>query len=212
MAAKLTSIPILVFLILFTITNPIADAEDIDNNDNGSLHLMNETLDLEWQFQTQFHLQPENVEDEDEMHRRSLYWKSPAPTRYYISYGALSANRVPCPPRSGRSYYTPNCFRARGPVHPYTRGCSAITRCRRWKTLPYLFPSLFCATLILLYSFLLPRNIFFFFFAKKKKNFTNHYYYVWRYCNLFLAYIQLYLLTWLFNKICHVFVGRLEIF
>uniref|UniRef100_A0A803KSB4 Uncharacterized protein n=1 Tax=Chenopodium quinoa TaxID=63459 RepID=A0A803KSB4_CHEQI len=50
---------------------------------------------------------------------------------YYISYGALSANRVPCPPRSGRSYYTHNCFAAHGPANPYTRGCSCITRCRR---------------------------------------------------------------------------------
>ncbi|KAL7127486.1 hypothetical protein ABFS83_14G256100 [Erythranthe nasuta] len=99
---------------------------------------MNETL--EWQFQSQFNLEPEIVvveEDEEEgdgaLHRRSLYWSSPsvAPKRYYISYGALSANRIPCPARSGRSYYTHNCFRARGPVHPYTRGCSAITRCRR---------------------------------------------------------------------------------
>ncbi|KAL8473219.1 hypothetical protein ACS0TY_029481 [Phlomoides rotata] len=61
--------------------------------------------------------------------RRSLFWKRLI--HYYISYGALSANRIPCPPRSGRSYYTHNCYRARGPVHPYTRGCSAITRCRR---------------------------------------------------------------------------------
>ncbi|KAL0350677.1 UNVERIFIED_CONTAM: protein RALF-like 34 [Sesamum radiatum] len=61
--------------------------------------------------------------------RRSLFWKRAI--HYYISYGALSANRVPCPPRSGRSYYTHNCYRARGPVHPYTRGCSAITRCRQ---------------------------------------------------------------------------------
>ncbi|KAJ4887565.1 Protein RALF-like 34 [Raphanus sativus] len=76
----------------------------------------------------------EDAEEEDDdvgvavADRRSLYWKR---RRYYISYGALSANRVPCPPRSGRSYYTHNCFRARGPVHPYTRGCSSITRCRR---------------------------------------------------------------------------------
>ncbi|XP_059624735.1 protein RALF-like 34 [Cornus florida] len=61
--------------------------------------------------------------------RRSLFWLTVR--HYYISYGALSANRVPCPPRSGRSYYTHNCYRATGPVHPYTRGCSAITRCRR---------------------------------------------------------------------------------
>lgn len=60
--------------------------------------------------------------------RRSMFWHR---MRYYISYGALSANRIPCPPRSGRSYYTHNCFEARGPVRPYTRGCSTITRCRR---------------------------------------------------------------------------------
>ncbi|CAM8996102.1 unnamed protein product [Rhodiola kirilowii] len=60
--------------------------------------------------------------------RRSLFWRA---ARYYISYGALSANRVPCPPRSGRSYYTHNCYGARGPIRPYVRGCSAISRCRR---------------------------------------------------------------------------------
>ncbi|ESQ31191.1 hypothetical protein EUTSA_v10005130mg [Eutrema salsugineum] len=72
-----------------------------------------------------------DVKEEDDVggaDRRSLYWQR---RKYYISYGALSANRVPCPPRSGRSYYTHNCFRARGPVHPYRRGCSSITRCRR---------------------------------------------------------------------------------
>ncbi|XWS45263.1 hypothetical protein CRYUN_Cryun15aG0121400 [Craigia yunnanensis] len=67
-------------------------------------------------------------EEESEYSRRSLFWKRMG---YYISYGALSANRIPCPPRSGRSYYTHNCFNAHGPVHPYTRGCSRITRCRR---------------------------------------------------------------------------------
>ncbi|CAA7396936.1 unnamed protein product [Spirodela intermedia] len=59
--------------------------------------------------------------------RRALFWRM---VHYYISYGALSANRVPCPPRSGRSYYTHNCYRARSHVNPYSRGCSAITRCR----------------------------------------------------------------------------------
>ncbi|KAM0939929.1 putative rapid ALkalinization Factor [Dioscorea sansibarensis] len=66
--------------------------------------------------------------DVEKSNRRALFWHH---VHYYISYGALSANRVPCPPRSGRSYYTHNCYRVRGPVHPYTRGCSAITRCRR---------------------------------------------------------------------------------
>jgi len=51
--------------------------------------------------------------------------------RYYISYGALAANRVPCPPRSGRSYYTRNCYTATGPVRPYHRSCTVISRCYR---------------------------------------------------------------------------------
>ncbi|KAL0323053.1 UNVERIFIED_CONTAM: protein RALF-like 34 [Sesamum angustifolium] len=134
MAAKLPIILIFSILIVFASGNPTANPE-IDSH--SGLQLMNETL--EWEFPTQFHLESELVEeqeqqveeeDEEGLPRRSLYWKSPA-RKYYISYGALSANRVPCPPRSGRSYYTHNCFRARGPVHPYTRGCSAITRCRR---------------------------------------------------------------------------------
>lgn len=61
--------------------------------------------------------------------RRSLFWNRFK--HIYISYGALSSNRIPCPPRSGRSYYTHNCYFATGPVHPYVRGCSTITRCRR---------------------------------------------------------------------------------
>ncbi|KAG8642627.1 protein RALF-like 34 [Manihot esculenta] len=66
--------------------------------------------------------------DEEMGVRRSLFWRR---VHYYISYGALAANRIPCPPRSGRSYYTHNCFKARAPVNPYSRGCSRITRCRR---------------------------------------------------------------------------------
>ncbi|KAJ6919596.1 protein RALF-like 34 [Populus alba x Populus x berolinensis] len=66
--------------------------------------------------------------DDEESSRRSLFWRR---TRYYISYGALSANRIPCPARSGRSYYSHNCFASRAPVNPYSRGCSRIARCRR---------------------------------------------------------------------------------
>ncbi|KVI02681.1 protein RALF-like 34 [Cynara cardunculus var. scolymus] len=73
-------------------------------------------------------IEGEDDENESVSDRRSLFWRR---MRYYISYGALSANRVPCPPRSGRSYYTHNCWRAKGRVRPYTRGCSTITRCRR---------------------------------------------------------------------------------
>ena len=44
----------------------------------------------------------------------------------YISYGALRRDNVPCSVR-GASYY--NC-RQGGQSNPYSRGCSAITRCR----------------------------------------------------------------------------------
>jgi Rapid ALkalinization Factor (RALF) len=47
----------------------------------------------------------------------------------YISYGALRRDSVPCSYR-GASYY--NC-RPGAHANPYARGCSAITRCRRWK-------------------------------------------------------------------------------
>ncbi|POO02813.1 Rapid ALkalinization Factor [Trema orientale] len=97
--------------------------------DDTSLKLMTDAF--EWP--TTMSLYDELAEDDGDIDggfvdRRSLFWRGG--TRYYISYGALSANRIPCPPRSGRSYYTHNCFKARGPVHPYSRGCSRITRCR----------------------------------------------------------------------------------
>ncbi|OIT19325.1 PREDICTED: rapid alkalinization factor-like [Nicotiana attenuata] len=50
-----------------------------------------------------------------------------ATSRRYISYGALQRNNVPCS-RRGASYY--NC-RPGAQANPYSRGCSAITRCRR---------------------------------------------------------------------------------
>ncbi|KAI7743346.1 hypothetical protein M8C21_003227 [Ambrosia artemisiifolia] len=59
---------------------------------------------------------------DSETNRRIL-----ATSRRYISYGALSKNNVPCS-RRGASYY--NC-RSGGQANPYSRGCSAITRCRR---------------------------------------------------------------------------------
>ncbi|GLJ32970.1 hypothetical protein SUGI_0663910 [Cryptomeria japonica] len=67
-------------------------------------------------------------ECEEEGHGRELWGR-----RYYISYGALSADRIPCRPRSGRSYYSRNCWgRGGGAVNPYRRSCTAVTRCYRW--------------------------------------------------------------------------------
>uniref|UniRef100_A0ACD5VNG4 Uncharacterized protein n=1 Tax=Avena sativa TaxID=4498 RepID=A0ACD5VNG4_AVESA len=57
--------------------------------------------------------------------RRSLARK---PTAKYISYAALRADQIPCNKR-GESYYQ-NCGSMKQ-MNPYTRGCSAITRCAR---------------------------------------------------------------------------------
>ncbi|KAI3445342.1 hypothetical protein Pfo_002007 [Paulownia fortunei] len=62
----------------------------------------------------------EEFELDSESNRRILA------TRRYISYGALQRNSVPCS-RRGASYY--NC-RPGAQANPYSRGCSAITRCR----------------------------------------------------------------------------------
>ncbi|CAI9768964.1 unnamed protein product [Fraxinus pennsylvanica] len=63
----------------------------------------------------------EEFDLDSESNRRVL-----ATRRRYISYGALQRNNVPCS-RRGASYY--NC-RPGAQANPYTRGCSAITRCR----------------------------------------------------------------------------------
>jgi|APAra0007618328_1042625.scaffolds.fasta_scaffold32894_1 hypothetical protein len=63
----------------------------------------------------------EEFEMDSEINRRILA------TRRYISYGALRRNTIPCS-RRGASYY--NCRRG-AQANPYSRGCSAITRCRR---------------------------------------------------------------------------------
>ncbi|KAL3644779.1 hypothetical protein CASFOL_009959 [Castilleja foliolosa] len=60
-------------------------------------------------------------EMDSEINRRIL-----ATTRY-ISYGALRPNNVPCS-RRGASYY--NC-QPGAQANPYTRSCSAATRCGR---------------------------------------------------------------------------------
>ncbi|CAA2992358.1 rapid alkalinization factor-like [Olea europaea var. sylvestris] len=65
-------------------------------------------------------------EEEDEFQLDSESNRRILATRRYISYGALQKNRVPCS-RRGASYY--NC-RPGAQANPYTRGCSAITRCR----------------------------------------------------------------------------------
>ncbi|GAA0153638.1 hypothetical protein Leryth_016386 [Lithospermum erythrorhizon] len=66
-------------------------------------------------------IEDEEFELDSESNRRILA------TKRYISYGALQKNNVPCS-RRGASYY--NC-RPGAQANPYSRGCSAITRCRR---------------------------------------------------------------------------------
>ncbi|KAL4363038.1 hypothetical protein GQ457_04G028730 [Hibiscus cannabinus] len=62
----------------------------------------------------------DEFEMDSEINRRVLQ------TTRYISYGALQRNTVPCSQR-GASYY--NC-QPGAQANPYSRGCSAITRCR----------------------------------------------------------------------------------
>ncbi|CAL2227035.1 unnamed protein product [Prunus armeniaca] len=67
------------------------------------------------------------AEDEDlELPMESEISRRILATNRYISYGALRRNTVPCS-RRGASYY--NC-RPGAQANPYSRGCSAITRCR----------------------------------------------------------------------------------
>lgn len=126
---------ILLCLLLLTISRASrADLTVVDVSKDISINLAADKVDWSESNVSMFDgvdgVEVEDDDDDDDVSsgRRSLFWKR---MRYYISYGALSANRVPCPPRSGRSYYTHDCWRARGQAHPYTRGCSAITRCRR---------------------------------------------------------------------------------
>ncbi|XP_008789920.1 protein RALF-like 33 [Phoenix dactylifera] len=63
----------------------------------------------------------DEFELESEISRRILAF------RRYISYNSLRRGSVPCS-RRGASYY--NC-RPGAHANPYSRGCSAITRCRR---------------------------------------------------------------------------------
>ncbi|CAH8250966.1 unnamed protein product [Arabidopsis lyrata] len=62
----------------------------------------------------------EEEEMDSEINRRILA------TTKYISYQSLKRNSVPCS-RRGASYY--NC-RNGAQANPYSRGCSAISRCR----------------------------------------------------------------------------------
>ncbi|XP_061357455.1 rapid alkalinization factor [Gastrolobium bilobum] len=66
------------------------------------------------------------MEERDEFELDSEINRRILATTQYISYGALQRNTVPCS-RRGASYY--NC-RPGAQANPYSRGCSAITRCR----------------------------------------------------------------------------------
>ncbi|KAF5179501.1 Ralf-like [Thalictrum thalictroides] len=116
------------FLIIYT-SNTVVEAQLVDQQEASLLFMSDASL--EWPSTTMsssFEEFGEEEDDEGGIGRRSLFWRR---VHYYISYGALSANRIPCAPRSGRSYYSHNCYKARGVANPYHRGCSQITRCKR---------------------------------------------------------------------------------
>ncbi|KAF8405006.1 hypothetical protein HHK36_009901 [Tetracentron sinense] len=114
-SSTLPKLVLLCFFLIYICCNGSARAQV----DETSLQLMNDALDWPMSMSLSHEFGDEEDEEDGGVDRRSLFWRR---FHYYISYGALSANRIPCPPRSGRSYYTHNCYRARGPVHPYTRG------------------------------------------------------------------------------------------
>ena len=73
------------------------------------------------------HLTMVNEEFVEEMTRRML---ATSATSSSIGYNALTANRSPCT-STGKSYYNPNCNKSGSQGGPYTRGCTAATRCAR---------------------------------------------------------------------------------
>lgn len=74
------------------------------------------------------HLTMVNEEFVEEMTRRMLATSSA--TSSSIGYNALTANRTPCT-STGKSYYNPNFNKSGSQGGPYTRGCTAATRCAR---------------------------------------------------------------------------------
>lgn len=63
----------------------------------------------------------------EEMTRRML---ATSATSSSIGYNALTANRTPCS-STGKSYYNPNCNKSGSQGGPYSRACTAATRCAR---------------------------------------------------------------------------------
>lgn len=118
-------------LLLIVIISVIVTVEAQVDQATG-FHLMTEGVERPWAMSAYVEDEMDGGDDDgdqdDGISRRSLYRRL---RRYYISYGALSANRISCPPRSGRSYYNHNCYKSRKRVNPYSRGCSRIARCRR---------------------------------------------------------------------------------
>ncbi|XWS41903.1 hypothetical protein CRYUN_Cryun17cG0122100 [Craigia yunnanensis] len=106
MASSSSSLLVKLLFLLF-ITYIVFSSSKVEAQvEETSLKLMSDAL--EWPLSMSFYSDLNDNEEGDEekdderesgCSRRSLFWKR---MRYYISYGALSANRIPCPPRSGR--------------------------------------------------------------------------------------------------------------
>ncbi|KAI3945262.1 hypothetical protein MKX01_035023 [Papaver californicum] len=128
MAVSLPKYFILCFSIIFFISVTSVVESHIDESSLGFMSDASEwptsNANLYDKIDDGFGSKEEEVSKDD---RISLFWRR---VHDYISYGALSSNRIRCPPRSRRSYYTNNCYKARGIAHPYFRGCSKLAHCR----------------------------------------------------------------------------------
>lgn len=109
--------PILPALFVLFISFHVASNTVNAQVDHSSLEHMSETESIGFSFnatpftslEAEMDLEEGGLDEQSEdgmPNRRPLhYYYRSSPRHYYISYLALSADRIPCPPRSGRSYY-----------------------------------------------------------------------------------------------------------
>ncbi|XP_060200528.1 rapid alkalinization factor-like [Lycium barbarum] len=120
--AKVKSFSVLLISLIFLVVTTVVSAASVAHEMGFFPMTMSSTPICDGSIGECLADDSEEFSMDSESNRRMLAYR-----RRYISYGALSRNRVPCS-RRGASYY--NC-RPGAQANPYRRGCSAITRCRR---------------------------------------------------------------------------------
>ncbi|MCL7037047.1 hypothetical protein MKW94_002411 [Papaver nudicaule] len=120
---SVTTTTMLVFITIFTITTAsLIDAYSVSssNHEMGWISATSTRSSCEGGSTVGGCENANEFEMDSEISRRILA------TTKYISYESLKKNTVPCS-QKGASYY--NC-KPGAQANPYTRGCSAITKCK----------------------------------------------------------------------------------